>query len=271
MSKVINKRNICLAVCIFGIALLVIYELWISGEICRSCGAMTKYMIDMTVTRALGGAIFLSMLINLGYRVLNPIKKPFFRSLLISLPAFVIAINNFPFSQTIKGELRLEAEWWAVLLLLLECLCVGFFEECAFRGVVFLGILKKKPQSKLWAFISIALSSVVFGLVHLLNLLESSPVAVLMQIGYSALIGAMCAVVLMKSANIWLCVLIHGLFNFSGAVMSRLGSGKIWDTFTVVLTVIVSLAVTAYMICVFLKDDMAVSRKIFQKKTNLEG
>ena len=180
------------------------------------------------------------------------------------MPAFAIAINNFPFSQVIKGNARLTDGWGAVALLFLECMCVGFFEESAFRGVVFLGILKKKPKSRLWAFASIAISSAVFGLVHLINIFESSPVAVLMQIGYSALIGAMCAVILMKTANLWLCVVIHGLFNFAGAIIPRCGEGEIWDTFTIVLTVIVSLCVLAYMILLFIKDEMKAVNDIYQ-------
>ena len=151
-----------------------------------------------------------------------------------------------------------------LLLLLLECMMVGLFEEMAFRGVIFLAILKKKPEDKLWQFASIALSSVIFGLVHLVNLIESSPSAVFMQIGYSALIGAMCAVVLMKTANIWLCVVIHGLYNFAGAVIPRMGEGEIWDSFTVILTVVVSLAVVVYMIVLFLKGKTRTTREIYR-------
>lgn len=264
--KRLSKRNICLAVALVSILLLVACEMFpfsclfgdgISDSVAQS--------IDMTVTRFLGGVAFLAMLINLGYRVLDPFKSPFLKSVVFATPALIIAINNFPFSQVIKGEAYVTQEWWTVALLFLECMCVGFFEETAFRGVVFLGILKRDPQSKLWAFASIAISSVVFGLIHLINLFESSPLAVLMQIGYSTLIGAMCAVILMRTANIWLCVVIHGLFNFCGAVIPRCGVGEIWDTFTVVLTVIVSVAVAIYFIYVFLKRKLDAVSDIYKE------
>lgn len=260
-----SKRNACLTVALVAIILLVLCEIF-----CFSClfgdkvSDSVAQSIDMIATRALGGIAFLAMLVNLDYKILDPLKRPFLRSLVISLPAFAIAINNFPFSQVIKGEAAITGEWWTVALLLLECMCVGFFEETAFRGVVFLGLLRRNPESKAWAFTSIALSSVIFGVVHLINIFESSPIAVLMQIGYSALIGAMCAVILMKTANIWLCVVIHGLFNFCGAVVPRCGEGEIWDTFTVILTVLVSLAVLAYMITVFIKDDAKTVKSIYQ-------
>lgn len=225
-----------------------------AGLIEDAVGKTVADGIVLTVTRALGGLAFLAMVINLGYRVLDPFKKPFFKGLLISIPAFVIAINNFPFSAVIKGDARITGEWWAVLLLFIECLCVGFFEEMAFRGVVFLSLLKRKPKSMGWAALSVILSSVIFGLVHMINLFESSPGAVFLQIGYSALIGAMCSVVLVKTSNIWLCVLIHGIYNFAGAVVPRCGDGQIWDTFTVIFTAVVSVLVAAYMIVIFFTD-----------------
>ncbi len=261
-----NKRDICLFVALVAIILLLLCEIF-----CFSClfgdsiSDSVAQGIDMTVTRFLGGVAFLAMLINLGYRVLDPFKKPFLSSLVFSLPAFVIAINNFPFSTVLGGEARVTEEWWTVALLFLECMCVGFFEETAFRGVVFLGLLKKDPQNRLRAFASIAISSVVFGLVHLINLFESSPVAVLMQIGYSALIGAMCAVILMRTANIWLCVIIHGLFNFCGAVIPRCGVGEIWDTLTIVLTVIVSVIVAAWFVFVFIKGKFDAVKEIYKE------
>lgn len=259
-----NKRKICLSVALAAIILLLVCEIFgLSRLFGVEDGSRLAICLDMTVTRLLGGGAFLAILIHLGYKVLNSIKSPFWRSILISLPAFAIAVNNFPFSAVISGKARVSEGAPMLLLLLLECLAVGFFEETAFRGVIFLGILKRDPENKLWQFASIALSSVIFGLVHLVNLLESSPSAVFLQMGYSALIGAMCAVILLKTANVWLCVLIHGLYNFAGAVIPRMGEGVIWDTFTVVLTVVVSLIVVAYMIVLFLKGKTRTTKEIY--------
>ena len=260
-----NKRKICLSVALAAMLLLLLCEIFSpSALLGLEDGSRLAISLEMTLTRFFGGVAFLAMLVHLGYKVLNPIKSPFWHSLLISLPAFLIAVNNFPFSAVISGKARVSEGAPMLLLLLCECMMVGLFEEIAFRGVIFLAILKKKPEDKLWQFASIALSSVIFGLIHLVNLIESSPSAVLLQIGYSALIGAMCAVVLLKTANVWLCVVIHGLYNFAGAVIPRMGEGEIWDSFTVILTVVVSLAVLAYMIVLFLKGKTRITREIYQ-------
>ena len=260
----LNKRKICLGVALGAIILLIVCEIFGCSAIFGiEAGSRLAISLEMTLTRFLGGVSFLAMLVHLGYKVLDPVKSPFWRSVLISLPAFAIAVNNFPFSAVVTGKARVTEGAPMVLLLLLECMMVGFFEEIAFRGVIFLGILKRNPEDKLWQLASIALSSAVFGLVHLVNLFESSPGAVLLQIGYSALIGAMCAVILIKTANVWLCVVIHGLYNFAGAVIPRMGEGIIWDGFTVVLTVVVSLAVLTYMIALFIKGKTRTTKEIY--------
>ena len=100
----------------------------------------------------------------------------------------------------------------------------------------------------------------------MINLFESSPGAVFLQIGYSSLIGAMCSVVLLKTSNIWLCVIIHGIYNFAGALVPRCGEGEIWDLFTVVLTAIVSVAVAAYMIVIFFTDKGKGREDIYSLK-----
>ena len=90
--------------------------------------------------------------------------------------------------------------------------------------------------------------------------------AVIMQIGYSALIGAMCSVVIVKTANIWLCVVLHGIFNFGGAVVQYCGRGEIWDTFTVVFTAILAVSVTVYLVISFFGADLSVFDGIYRVK-----
>ena len=260
------KSRLCLITCIVGIALFLIYEFFGSAVVASLINNEdVSFLADMTVTRFIGGIVFLAMLINLGYRVLNPVRAPLLRSLVFCLPAFLVAVNNFPFIPVITGRAAVDSPMWMIALLLVECLCIGFFEELAFRGL-FLWIAQKKSGDRRWIFCSILISSAAFGLIHLINLFESSPISVLMQIGYSALIGAMCSVVLLKTANIWLCVLIHGLFNFCGAVVPTCGYGTVWDAPTVILTAVIAVAVTVYMTVAFLRADLGILDGVYGKK-----
>ena len=210
--------------------------------------------VEMTVTRALGGAVFITILIYLGYEVMNPLKKPFWRGVLFSLPAFCVAVNNFPIYPVASGIAKINAPAERIALLVAECLMVAFFEETCFRGVVFLGFLNKRRGNVKSRLIAIVLSAAVFGAVHLVNMaLGAPPMAVFLQVGYSFLIGAMCSVVLMKTSNIWMCIILHAVYNFGGAIIEQCGSGKRWDTFTVAITVIIAVATTVYMVIAFFR------------------
>ena len=222
----------------------------------------------MTLTRFIGALVFFVLIGYEGYRVLNPVRNPFGKSFLIALPAFLVAVNNFPFIALISGNAHAAYGGWYIFWCALECVAVGLFEEAAFRGILLLMICHKKRATTLNLFVSIVLSSVIFGVVHMANLLVSGGLGgVLQQIGYSTLIGAMCAVVLYKTANIWLCVMIHAIFNFGGRFYSLLG-GKVWDNPTVVITVVLALAVAAYMITVLFTMDPRELDRIYQKGTD---
>ncbi len=219
---------------------------------------------QMGLTRLLAATVFFLLLLNQGYRVLNPLRAPFGKSLLVSLPAFLVAINNFPILALAWGEATLTKTapaYWIALGV--ECLAIGLFEEIAFRGVILLRFAEKKRADKKELLIAILLTSAVFGAMHLINLVTSSPVAVLMQIGYSFLIGAMCSVVLFQTANLWLCVALHAIFDFGGSMLSTLGEGQIWNTETIVLTAVLGAAVTSYMIIMFIKMKVSELDRIY--------
>ena len=261
-----NKKKIALVITAACAALLIAYEFFVENILFSTLDEGVRSLVDMIVTRSLGAVVFTTILAYLGYKVLNPIKKPFFKGLAFCLPAYVVAINNFPFSSVIKGDATIDSTVGKIILLAIECLAVALFEEMAFRGVIFLGFAEKRRESRLGIFISIIFSSAVFGAVHLLNLFTSSPIAVLMQIGYSFLIGGMCSVVLIKTANIWHCVAVHAIFNFSGAVVPTFGVGKIWDSFTIIITALIAVLTFAYMLVFFSRFDVSETDRIYPIK-----
>lgn len=215
--------------------------------------AVLAPIIRMSLSRLLAAGVFLVLLMTQGYRVLNPVRRPLGRSLLVSLPAFAVVINNMPILSMIWGDAYVvhgtAAHWFWFAL---QCVAVGAFEEIAFRGVILLRLAEGRRHTHRDLLISILLTSAVFGGMHVLNLLAGAdPGGVIMQIGYSFLIGAMCSVVLLKTANLWLCVVLHAIYDFCGFLMPTLGGGTWWDTPTIVFTALLAVATTIYMIVLF--------------------
>lgn len=257
------KRRIALVITVLGVAVLGYFEL-AKPTLCQD--EILQKLMTMTITRMVGAVVFIAVLLTLGYRVFNPIRKPFGKSLAFCIPAFLVVVNNMPILSMILGNAKLvHTEWYYMAWFAAECLAIGLFEETAFRGVALLLLAEKRRQTTKGLFVSILLSSAVFGVVHLANILMgASPGAVILQIGYSFLIGAMCSVVLFKTANLWLCVLLHAIYDFSGNLMPTLGSGEWWDTPTIVFTAILAVFTTVYMVVAFVRMKPAEVERIYQ-------
>lgn len=211
-------------------------------------------MLLILITRLLAGIYFIVVIKSGGPDVFSskPVKE-FRKSLLLAVPAFVIAVNNMPIISFILGNCRINDSPFWVAVFAVECLAVGVFEEAVFRGLLFPFFLKK-CRTRLQIFLCVAVTSCVFGLYHFFNLLEGASLGdVLRQVGYSALIGAMCAAVMLVTGNLIVPILIHGIYNFCGMLFETLGEGFWWDVPTIVLTVVLSVLTTLFYVIVFVK------------------
>lgn len=169
------------------------------------------------------------------------------------LPCFLVAINNLPFIPWIKGScVFAEVGIVEILLFVLYCVLVSTFEELIFRGVLFPSFLSCFKKSKKGLNQAMVLSSLVFGLVHILNLFGGAGVVdTIIQVGYSTLIGGLCVFVFVKTYNILYSIFIHGVYNFCGLLFNSsigLGRGVFFDTATIIITIIIGFAVGFFVI-----------------------
>ena len=257
------SRKVCLAVIFASVPVLLWLEM---GKPTLTEDAVLAPLMSMTLTRMIGAAVFLALLLHEGFHVIHPLQKPFWKGLLFTIPPFLVVVNNMPILSMIWGDAYLVHTapvymiWFAA-----ECLAIGLFEEFAFRGVIFLLFAEKRYTTRKGLFWSLILSSAVFGGVHLINIFMGAGIGpTILQIGYSFLIGAMCSVVLLKTRNIWLCVALHAIYDFCGTLMPTLGDGTWWDTPTVIFTAVLAVATAAYLIRQFFRLDPDEVGKIFK-------
>ena len=84
-------------------------------------------------------------------------------------------------------------------------------------------------------------SSVVFGLAHILN-------GVSIQIAYTILTGGLFAFCLVKTKNIFCCAAVHAVYNFCGLLFDEMGTGAVFDVGTAVTMLIVSVLVGIFVL-----------------------
>lgn len=207
---------------------------------------MLDSLLFMLITRS---ALSVSFFFLAKYLALN-IFSPKIKNFALIIPCFLVVLNNLPFIALLRGTATVTAPAGKIILFAASCIAVATYEEIAFRGVLFLSICKSR-RTKKGIFSSVVVSSVVFGLFHLLNLIDGAGIgAVIMQIGYSFLIGGMCAVVLIVCKSIFPCIVLHAVFNFCGGLVPTLGAGyeTVWDAATVIITVLMAIICAAILI-----------------------
>ena len=96
------------------------------------------------------------------------------------------------------------------VLYVLSMFCVGFLEELIFRGLLFQAMAKDGVRS------AIVVSSVTFGIGHIVNLVNGSGVELvpnLLQVVYAIAIGFAFVMIYVKSKSLMPCILTHSVFN----------------------------------------------------------
>lgn len=124
--------------------------------------------------------------------------------MLFYIPIMIIITMNLWYGIALKLSV-LEA-----VLYILTMLCVGFLEEIIFRGFLFKSMLKDNPTS------AIIISSVTFGIGHIINLFNGSGAELLpniLQVIYAIGFGFMCVMIFYKSGSMIPCIIVHSLFN----------------------------------------------------------
>ena len=237
----ISRAAVLLGIAAFGIV-------WYLDPV-YSADEKTQLLIKSVVTRGLGSVIFMALTVFLGFRILH---KPLRGWWMAFLPSLAVVVNNLPIIALADGSASV-VRTDLLPLFLLECLLIGLFEETAFRGTLFLAILEKRRGTTKEIFMTSLISSALFGLVHLANLLEGAGVgATLLQVGYSFLIGGMCTIVLLKTGNLLFCILLHAIFDVGGGLLYTVGSGEQWNMPTVAITAVLAVLVTVWMIYLLL-------------------
>lgn len=203
-------------------------------------------LLSKIVQQLCGG--FAAILIMLRIKI-KLFARP--QKLLYLIPCFIIAIDNFQFCSFFSGKMQLiNTQPLDILLFIGYCLVVGLFEECIFRGVIFSLLAGWFPKNKKGFLLTYIISSVVFGLAHLLN---GFSINTLLQVGYTILTGGLFAFCLIKTKNILFCALVHATYNFCGLLFGKesalgLGTGVVFDLGTVLTMLIVSILVGVFVL-----------------------
>lgn len=157
-----------------------------------------------------------------------------YRKYLYFLPLVLIASTN------LWRGVGLHMSVLETILYVVSMLCVGFLEEVIFRGFLFKAMCRQNVKR------AILISSITFGIGHIVNLLNGAEVfSTLLQICYASAIGFVFTIIFYRSKSLIPCILTHSAVNSLSAFgVSR---GKASDMIVAAVLTVVSLAYAVWM------------------------
>lgn len=102
-----------------------------------------------------------------------------------------------------------------ILNLATYCLLIGVVEEFLCRGWLLNEFLERFSNNKKNIILSIILSSIVFGFIHIFNIMAGQSLTdTIAQVIHATFLGIAFSLIYYKTKNIWSVVLIHGIWDF---------------------------------------------------------
>ena len=123
-------------------------------------------------------------------------------------------------------------------------LCVGFLEEVIFRGLLFKAIARNNISS------AIIVSSVTFGIGHIINLFNGSGmdlVSNLCQIAFAIAVGFLLVTIFYRGGSLLPCILVHAAINTLGTFANDAGLTTEMHLLHLGIMIVVTVAYTVFL------------------------
>ena len=126
----------------------------------------------------------------------------------------------------------------------LTMFCVGFLEEVIFRGLLFNAMRKDGVK------FAILVSSLTFGMGHIINLFNGSGTEILsnlLQVVYATAAGFMFVMIYYKTESLIVCIVAHGVFNALSVFVNEAAVTDIMQILSCVFLIVVCGGYGAYL------------------------
>ena len=232
MKKLYDKSNLC-----FSIIWIVAYVVLFS--VADGLSEKTGYMKSITVLVG----ILLSTIIIIFLKKNNLLEKYGLCSFKGNLKSFLFFIPLLAIlTVNLWNGVKMNTSIINTILFIISMVCVGFLEEIIFRGFLFVGMSQNSIKS------AIVVSSITFGIGHIVNLLNGGDfISTLLQVFYAIAIGFLFTIMFYKSKSLIPCIIVHAIFN-SLSIFSVENSSMTLDIITAVFLCVVSIGYALWIL-----------------------
>lgn len=180
------------------------------------------------LTDLFGFLVALALLWKTGrLKVLTNRGTGFLDGLLVGMFPFVLLCLNLGASLGLSGppEGAVPKAAWQVVVFLITMFLIGLAEEAIFRGVIAQTLLEHFGPSRAGVWKAVVLSSVIFGLGHLINVVGSNVLGVLIQCCLTIALGMLYGAIYFRTGNLWVVIFLHAFQDTAGLIESGLYEG----------------------------------------------
>lgn len=161
------------------------------------------------------------------------------RRFLYYVPLIILATGNLWNGVAVNDSLA------GIVCHIVCMLCVGFLEEVIFRGFLFKAMAKKNVKS------AIIVSSVTFGIGHLVNLFNGSGMDLvnnLCQICFAVAVGFLFVTIFYRSESLLPCIITHSAINSLNTFVNEAGFTVEKQIIHVLVMIVLTVAYTLFLI-----------------------
>lgn len=194
MNKIFEKYET-----FFCILLIVIYIV-LNSFCLQNFGVGDYRSVIINTLFSINLIILMVRLNRLDYYGINKIKN--IKQYLYFIPLFLIISVN------LWNGININNSMSEIIFYIINMINVGFIEEIIFRGFLFKMMAKDNVKC------AIIVSSITFGIGHIINLLHGAELLpTIMQICSAISIGYLFAIIFYKSKSLIPCIVTHSLIN----------------------------------------------------------
>lgn len=158
---------------------------------------------------------------------------------LFFLPMWILVTGN------LWGGVGLAYNGIAQVFAVLSMLLIGYVEEMLFRGFLFKALIPKDG-----IVLSVIISSVTFGIGHIVNLLAGQAnLETVIQVFFAVAWGFIFTMVFYRSGSLLPCIIAHGLVDaFSKFALDRGEGNATYEWIYMTATIVVAIIYCLYLI-----------------------
>lgn len=163
---------------------------------------------------------------------------------LFCIPAFLMGLSNIP--ECLSRGFAWRTGILGFLYALLTGFAPGFFEEMALRGGALNDMMiqwKDKPGRVMKSLLA---SGVVFGVIHLINLVGAGVWETLLQVCYASAVGILFGAIYLRTKNIVALIVVHSFVDFMAELFVETEGAAEVTTYSIVSSVIIIVVFTIF-------------------------